>query len=243
VEVSAPREVVARFADALTAADDAVARSCATQAGWAGPGDGPGRLFEQAQQDGRWTIAVEGPAALGAGSRAAVPVAIVARDDGRVARRIVLLGEGDPWRIDGVAASAAHVAHYLGGRAPSRVLYDDLPPGAAALAAARQLADQLAAAAAGDERAAAWVDRLLNRSDAERLTVGRLAFATGAGARLEVEEARALPDLGRAVVKAALAGADGREETFLYRTARGVWYAASTFFAASTLLTREPDGE
>ena len=218
---AAATEVVRRFAAALAARDETAARACASA--WVADRDGPARLYNQLVR-APVSLDVVGDAQAGTGTRAAQAVGIV--HGGQVVERQMLLCEGEPMQITGVATSAAHVGHFLAGTAPAVIAWADLVADPDARAAAEALASTLVSAA-GAEPIEAGGDIAV---------IAYLASLVAGGARIEVVDARRLPELGRSVVEARVVRDGGEPEAvFLYLDSTG-WRAQTPFFSATTFV-------
>ncbi len=218
----AATEVARRFAAALAARDETAARSCASA--WVADRDGPARLYNQLVS-APVSLDVVGDAETGTGTRAAQAVGIV--HGGKIVERQMLLCEGEPMLIAGVATSAPHVGHFLAGTVPAVIAWADLTPDPDARAAAEELASALVSAAGGTEPVEAPGN------------VGVIAYVANlvaGGARLAVVDARGLTTLGRAAVEILATPNSGEPETLvLYRDADG-WRAWTPFFSATTFV-------
>lgn len=204
------RGVVARYLEALSRRDEAGARACASEEGWAARHDGPGDLLRQAQTRG---IRVDHPGDVIAGDRGRAACWARVYDSAGLARgRVALLLGGAPPLIEGVSNSDTLVARYLEGVVGPRLRLEALDESPALTAAATALGETVNAAAAGDASAIAQADALLNRSRGDLLVVGYLLSRCSAGARLVIQRCAALPSLRRGVVQATLRDEAGAEE-------------------------------
>ncbi|MCO4762568.1 MAG: hypothetical protein KC502_13740 [Myxococcales bacterium] len=190
------------FAAAIAERDMAGAETLCSEDAWnADHGDNPQRLFRKASDERRGFSLSIGDITQGEGAgRAAATVTLMKGD--KSIGCITLLGAGAPWRITGVCKDGAWRDAYLRDQVPALLTYESLPvygPAGDAVVAVCALSRR---AASGVGQADEMLAELMNEDHEGAVVIARLHFLVSQGYQVRVRDARWLPGLGRAVVKA-----------------------------------------
>lgn len=205
-----PTEILQTYVQACNARDEDIARACSSDEGWTPDRDGPGKLFKQAAAKGFRLVAMGAPK-VGRGTRAALEV-MLATPDARSLGNLVLLGEGEPWRLQGLTKSTRVAEQFLVGHLPARPAFGALAPSPKALTGAQALGTLAAQAATGDPRASDYVQQLVTDGAAPMGLVAWLVQEASEGRHLHALDGREVPGIGRCAVQAELVTREGATE-------------------------------